>query len=202
MEPIPIPVEKDDRKTPARERVEPSLPEPLLTHDEAYAFIDMDGDAGTGYSDGLPLGAELMVRVTGSGGAVRSASLLTFDSDGGAWVEGPDVPAACDIHRLECDALIEGGLPKGAVTFFMMTDWSGAMDGVISTGERWWEPGGEGEPEDTGADTPPDENDGAPLPVPEFGHLALPAAAALIFVLFAGGRARGGRGSRKRGWSL
>ena len=71
-------------------------------YDTLYAFVDADGDVGTGY-DLATIGADYMARVSGFAGTVEDARLLKFTggnrADWNGWqVSGPVVAASRGVN--------------------------------------------------------------------------------------------------------
>ncbi len=100
--------------------------EHLFGADFAYAFIDLDGNASTGFAVG---GAESAVAVSGKDGVVMSAEAFAFVD--GAWVPTREVQAAADGYRLEVGAAIEAlgmSVEEDYHITFMAQDWRGSED--------------------------------------------------------------------------
>lgn len=86
-------------------------------YDTAYAFLDTDGDAGTGY-DLSGLGADFLARVSGSNGTVEDARLMRFESgdrvDWNGWRSVGGVAAASSGSQVEVEVRTDALEPLNA----------------------------------------------------------------------------------------
>lgn len=98
----------------------------LFGADFAYAFIDSDSNASSGFYVG---GAEAALVVVGKHGSVMAAKVYSYD--GVAWSLTGDVDAALDMFRLEmgCPYALLGLEQDGSYRVtFMAQDWRGSGD--------------------------------------------------------------------------
>jgi hypothetical protein len=114
----------------------------LFGHDIAYIFIDTDLDPNTGYTDDLPVGAELMVKILGLDGEILTREMYEFDSTDlitseKTWrkIEHIEVLAETNTKQLEAQisileltALSITGSFEDLNIYFMMTDWQENKD--------------------------------------------------------------------------
>ncbi|MDG6221347.1 MAG: hypothetical protein QCI38_07885, partial [Candidatus Thermoplasmatota archaeon] len=113
--------------------VAPSLPPPPFADsgmDIAYALLDTDGNAGTGYShDGI--GADYVVIVAGIDGAVHTRSLYEWKPNIAQWGKVKNIAAATGQQELEM-VLSYGDMGLASRTpirsAFIIMDWQSNQD--------------------------------------------------------------------------
>ena len=88
-------------------------------YDSLYAFLDADGDRGTGYDLG-GFGADYMARFSGSGGAVEESRLMRFGEPSSAnWHGWAGVPVA--VEAAANGSNVEAGVPLSALDGYEAT---------------------------------------------------------------------------------
>ncbi|MEM4729539.1 MAG: hypothetical protein QXH42_07265 [Thermoplasmata archaeon] len=169
----------------------------LVGQDVFYVFIDTDFNSNTGYSGGLPLGAEYMVSVAGRSGVIVSRTVHRFEGGSARhewrWSPGTEIEAARDLSRLEAGVPLSAiGSPSGNISlFYYSTDWRKDRD----IGDRVEHDLGAGRSAGPGracdsataTDEPdaPQPLDPEPLHAPEFGEVLAPiSGAVVIFAVF------------------
>lgn len=89
--------------------------------DTMYGFLDLDGNNVTGYDLGL-VGAEYVVRVSGSAARVEDARLLRFDGAGRTRDDWEGFVAASEVTAAASGSEVEVSVPRAALESFSNND--------------------------------------------------------------------------------
>ena len=189
--------------------------------DVVFAFVDADGDTGTGSplgDDGVAMGADLLVEVQGRDGRADRVLTYRYAGSGGGWEPIGTGEAAASGAHLEFTTDPAMPLPPmagDARVAFYARDWRGeedrgdALSPLTGTPDRTTEavqdtgldgePGPDGEGEGTsagesqGGSLVDGLNRDEPLHTPEFGSLIMaPLALFTLMLIFRRPGRRGG----------
>ncbi|MCK5562355.1 MAG: hypothetical protein KAJ51_17275, partial [Thermoplasmata archaeon] len=140
---IPIPADNKN-EVDVNKSITPSvekLPPALVAKDRLHIFLDTDRNSSTGYKfEGMPIGAEFMVQITGREGRIDNQALykyptiiegITLSGSAWAWEFVDNIPAANEQSQLETGInlnLLNIDLEEGLDIWYILSNWDTSIN--------------------------------------------------------------------------